>query len=109
MVRDTFHLRVPSELEPGEYVFRVGWYDTLTQEQLSTADGSDFVPLGSFTYLIFLNRNKKTPQPKWLRREKPLNDLGAFESIRSTAKDVSNLGTEYGKDGNDYYRNENKD
>ena len=45
MVRDTFHLKIPNTLEPGEYVLRAGWYDSETQDRLGQADGADFVEL----------------------------------------------------------------
>ncbi len=48
MVRDTLRLRVPPNLPAGEYVLRIGWYDTLTQENLSTADGADVIALKKF-------------------------------------------------------------
>jgi hypothetical protein len=49
MVRDTFRLRLPSNLKAGEYLLRAGWYDTNTQDRLSLADGEDFVELKKFT------------------------------------------------------------
>ena len=49
MVRDTLRLRVPPNLQAGEYVLRIGWYDTLTQENLSTADGAEVIALEKFT------------------------------------------------------------
>lgn len=49
MVRDTFRLRLPPDLAPGDYVLRVGWYDTLTQDRLSLADGSDALELKRWT------------------------------------------------------------
>lgn len=48
MVRETFHLRVPSNLKNGGYVLRIGWYDTLTQERLSLADGVEELVLANF-------------------------------------------------------------
>lgn len=45
MVRDIVRLQVPQNVPPGEYVLRIGWYDTLTQENLSTASGEDVVEL----------------------------------------------------------------
>jgi hypothetical protein len=49
MVRDTFRLRLPSNLKAGEYFLRAGWYDTNTQDRLSLAGGEDFVELKKFT------------------------------------------------------------
>lgn len=45
MVRETYALRVPSTLQPGDYFLRVGWYDSLTQENLTMADSSESVEL----------------------------------------------------------------
>lgn len=49
MARDTFHLKIPASLAPGEYVLRVGWYETDSQDRLSLPDGADFVELKKFT------------------------------------------------------------
>jgi hypothetical protein len=48
MVRDTFQLQVPVNLEPGTYTLRIGWYDTNTQDGLSLQDGSDRLELTQF-------------------------------------------------------------
>jgi hypothetical protein len=48
MVRDTFRLRIPVSLKPGEYVLRVGWYDTEAQDRLGLPDGTDFVELQKY-------------------------------------------------------------
>lgn len=48
MVRETYTLHVPPNLPVGDYFLRVGWYETLTQERLSTVDGADFVELKKF-------------------------------------------------------------
>lgn len=50
MVRDTYHLRIPANLEPGTYALRVGWYDTYTHDPLTTTDGSDWVELTTLQY-----------------------------------------------------------
>ena len=49
MVRDVFRLPVPPDLAPGDYVLRLGWYDTLTQDRLSLTDGSDALELKRWT------------------------------------------------------------
>ncbi len=41
MVRDSFALNVPHELLPGQYVVRVGWYDTDTGDRLAVPGSSD--------------------------------------------------------------------
>ncbi len=48
MARDTFRLKIPANLKPGEYVLRVGWYDAATQDRLSLPDGADSVELEKF-------------------------------------------------------------
>lgn len=48
MVRETYHLRLPPQIAAGEYVLGVGWYDTGTQERLSTGDGGDVLELERF-------------------------------------------------------------
>jgi hypothetical protein len=45
LVRETYSLRVPSALKRGEYVLRVGWYDSESQERLSTRDSTDSIQL----------------------------------------------------------------
>lgn len=45
MVRETYHLRLPSSVPLGDYALRVGWYDALTQDRLSLPDGADVVEL----------------------------------------------------------------
>lgn len=50
MVRDTFRLRLPPTIAPGEYVLRLGWYDTLTQDRLSREDGNDTLDLLRLTF-----------------------------------------------------------
>ncbi len=45
MVRDTFRLRAPEDLPPGEYAIKIGWYDTLSQDGLSLEDGTDRLEL----------------------------------------------------------------
>ncbi len=45
MVRDTFALRLPMNINPGVYSLRVGWYDSFTQDRLPVAGGQDFVEL----------------------------------------------------------------
>jgi hypothetical protein len=44
MVRDTFTLHPSAS---GTFALRVGWYDSVTQERLSLADGNDFVQLAN--------------------------------------------------------------
>ncbi len=48
MVRETYRLRLPRTVPAGEYVLRVGWYDTLTQDRLSAADNRDVIELKNF-------------------------------------------------------------
>lgn len=45
MVRDAYELRLPSNLAPGNYFLRVGWYDELTQDRLGVKGGADSVEL----------------------------------------------------------------
>lgn len=49
MVRDTFRLRLPASIAPGEYVLRLGWYDTLTQDRLNMTDDGDALDLTRWT------------------------------------------------------------
>lgn len=49
MVRDTFRLKIPLTLKPGEYFLRAGWYDALSQDRLSLPDGADVVELKEIT------------------------------------------------------------
>ncbi len=42
LVRDTFTLRPAAS---GTFALRLGWYDSVTQDRLSLADGADFVQL----------------------------------------------------------------
>jgi hypothetical protein len=48
MVRDVYRLRIPASLKPGEYVLRVGWYDTATQDRLGVTGDEDVVELETF-------------------------------------------------------------
>ncbi len=48
LVRETIHLQIPPEIATGEYVLRIGWYDTLTQENLGIAGGADMIELKKF-------------------------------------------------------------
>ncbi len=48
MVRETYRLRVPDPLRAGEYILRVGWYDTLTQDRLSVNGDVDVIELKTF-------------------------------------------------------------
>lgn len=45
MVRDGYRLRLPASIKPGEYILRVGWYDTATQDRLSVNGAADVVEL----------------------------------------------------------------
>lgn len=45
MVRDSYALRIPTNIRPGTYSLRVGWYDPVTQERLSIVGGEDAVEL----------------------------------------------------------------
>lgn len=45
MVRDVYRLRLPASIKPGEYILRVGWYDTATQDRLSVNGEADVVEL----------------------------------------------------------------
>lgn len=49
MARDTFRLKIPASLTPGEYVLRAGWYETESQDRLSLPDSADFVELKKFS------------------------------------------------------------
>ncbi len=48
-VRDTFHLAVPAELPPGDYVLRIGWYDSITQDRLPVGEDQDSIVLEKFS------------------------------------------------------------
>jgi hypothetical protein len=48
MVRETYRLNLPEDMEPGEYFLRVGWYDTETLDRLGMPDGTDMVELERF-------------------------------------------------------------
>lgn len=48
MVRETYHLKLPADVKAGDYVLRVGWYDTATQDRLNVNGDSDVVELETF-------------------------------------------------------------
>lgn len=49
MVRETYRLTLPPNIAAGDYVLRVGWYDTATQDRLSMGDGGDILDVEKFT------------------------------------------------------------
>jgi hypothetical protein len=49
LVREEYHLRIPATIPPGEYLLRVGWYDTASRDRLGVEGGADFVELRTLT------------------------------------------------------------
>lgn len=45
MVRDHFTLRIPADLKPGSYSLRVGWYNSVTQDAMTTQEGANSIEL----------------------------------------------------------------